>query len=207
MASLQEQTFTFAAICQISNAVQRIARFGVIDEQQLHILLNTVMETSPENTLAVFGGDLANLRPGLNVLVDQLGNQNKQKDAEVTRYLVSLLALERKLAKSSLALKQLGQHIDDTKRQLQHFELTSETIVSSLAGTYVDVISPLGTKIQIAGEPEILKNPVNQAKIRALLLAGIRCAVLWRQIGGKRRHILFARSKYLECAQELINKI
>lgn len=207
MASLQEQTFTFAAICQISNAVQRIARFGVIDEQQLHILLNTVMETSPVNTLAVFGGDLANLRPGLNVLVDQLGNQNKQKDAEVTRYLVSLLALERKLAKSSLALKQLGQHIDDTKRQLQHFELTSETIVSSLAGTYVDVISPLGTKIQIAGEPEILKNPVNQAKIRALLLAGIRCAVLWRQIGGKRRHILFARSKYLECAQELINKI
>ncbi len=207
MASLQEQTFTFAAICQISNAVQRIARFGVIDEQQLHILLNTVMETSPENTLAVFGGDLANLRPGLNVLVDQLGNQNKQKDAEVTRYLVSLLALERKLAKSSLALNQLGQHIDDTKRQLQHFELTSETIVSSLAGTYVDVISPLGTKIQIAGEPEILKNPVNQAKIRALLLAGIRCAVLWRQIGGKRRHILFARSKYLECAQELINKI
>ncbi|GLX86395.1 high frequency lysogenization protein HflD [Thalassotalea loyana] len=207
MASLQEQTFTFAAICQISNAVQRIARFGVIDEQQLHILLNTVMETSPENTLAVFGGDLANLRPGLNVLVDQLGNQNKQKDAEVTRYLVSLLALERKLAKSSLSLNQLGQHIDDTKRQLQHFELTSETIVSSLAGTYVDVISPLGTKIQIAGEPEILKNPVNQAKIRALLLAGIRCAVLWRQIGGKRRHILFARSKYLECAQELINKI
>ena len=207
MTPLQEQTFTFAAICQISSAVQRIARFGVIDDQQLHILLNTVMETSPENTLAVFGGDLENLRSGFKVLQDQLGNQNQTKDAEITRYLVSLLALERKLAKSNLALNQLGKHIEDTKRQLQHFELTSETIVGSMAGTYGDVISPLGTKIQVAGEPQILKNPVNQAKIRALLLAGIRCAVLWRQVGGKRRHILFARSKYLETAAELTNKI
>jgi len=207
MASLLEQTFTFAAICQISSAVQKLARHGSIDDEQLSFLLNTVMETSPDNTLAVFGGDVANLHDGLRIMTEQLGNQNAVKDAEITRYLVSLLALERKLAKSKLAMNQLGKHIEDTQRQLQHFELTSETIVSSMGGTYADVISPLGTKIQIAGEPQILKNPINQAKIRALLLAGIRCAVLWRQVGGKRRHILFSRTKYLSCAQQLLNKI
>ena len=40
-----------------------------------------------------------------------------------------------------------------------------------------------------------------QHKVRALLLAGIRAVVLWRQLGGSRTQIIFARKKMVELAK------
>jgi high frequency lysogenization protein len=53
----------------------------------------------------------------------------------------------------------------------------------------------------------MLIQAANQHKIRAWLLAGIRAAVLWRQVGGNRRNILFSRSKIVKNAQQLLNTI
>ncbi|MEW6984521.1 high frequency lysogenization protein HflD [Colwelliaceae bacterium 6471] len=202
---MKEQTLTLAAICQSAYWVQKLSRSGEIDNAELAILLNSIMNTTPENTLAVYGGDIANLKIGLETIVAHLGNQNKAKDPELTRYVVSLMSLERRL--KSKALGQLGERIDQCNRQLAHFEITSDTMLASLASIYSDIISPLGASIQVAGNPEILKQQLNQHKIRALLLAGIRACVLWRQVGGKRRNILFARSKIVECAQQLLRQI
>jgi high frequency lysogenization protein len=41
-----------------------------------------------------------------------------------------------------------------------------------------------------------------QHRIRALLLAGIRAAVLWRQVGGKRRHFFFGKGKIVKIAKQ-----
>ena len=38
----------------------------------------------------------------------------------------------------------------------------------------------------------------NAAKIRALLLSGIRSARLWRQLGGHRWQLIFSRRKLLD---------
>ncbi|WDE09482.1 high frequency lysogenization protein HflD [Thalassomonas haliotis] len=204
---IKEQTLTFAAICQVSHLVQQLSRTGQIDENELATLLNSIAITSPENTLAVYGGKLGNLKTGLQVLTAHLGNQSKHKDPELTRYIVGLLNLERRLTKKSENMQQLARRIEQAQRQLDHYEITSDTLLSSLASIYSDIISPLGARIQVAGEPEILKQPVNQHKIRALLLAGIRATVLWRQVGGKRRNILFGRTKLLACGQELLEQI
>ena len=204
---MNEQTVTFAAICQIASAVQKISRTGEYDTESLSILLKGITVTSPSNTLEVYGSDTQNLKDGLNVLVNHLGDENKQKDPELTRYIVSLLNLERRLSKSKKQMSLLGERIDQAKRQQDHYDITSDTMLNSLASIYSDLISPLGARIQVAGEPAILKQETNQHKIRALLLAGIRSAVLWRQVGGKRRNILFARSKILSCAKNLLNQI
>ncbi len=42
-----------------------------------------------------------------------------------------------------------------------------------------------------------LQQTDNAAKIRALLLAGIRSARLWRQLGGHRWQLIFSRRKLL----------
>ncbi len=202
--SIQDQTLTFAAICQVAYLVKQCSRTGNVEQEQLTILLNSILNTSPENTLAVYGANNQNLALGLQVLVDHLGDKNKQKDPELTRYIISLINLERRLMKKPQALAELAQRIEQVKRQLEHFELTSEPILASFASIYTDVISPLGTRIQVAGDPAILKQPHNQNKIRALLLAGIRSAVLWRQVGGKRRNILFSRKKIVQCAQQYL---
>lgn len=215
---MKDQTITLAAICQTAFLVQQVSRTGKIDESALTVLLQSITVTSPSNTLAVYGDDLTNLKPGLELLVNHLGDSanlsdnahssgNKVKDPELTRYIISLINLERKLIKKPKQLAELGNRIEASKKQLAHYDITSETLISSFASIYSDIISPLGARIQVTGEPSILKQPVNQYKIRALLLAGIRAAVLWRQVGGKRRNILFSRSKIVKSAQQLLNTI
>jgi high frequency lysogenization protein len=56
----------------------------------------------------------------------------------------------------------------------------------------------------VSGEHGHLNNPAIAAKVRATLLAGIRSAVLWRQLGGRRWQLLFARSKIARAATELL---
>lgn len=211
---MNDQTLTLAAICQAAYFVQQVSRTGQIDENELFILLNSITVTSPENTLAVYGDELINLKQGLKLLINHLGDsssandkEKKVKDPELTRYIISLINLERKLVKNPKQLAQLGERIETSKRQLAHYAITSETLVSSFASVYSDIISPLGARIQVTGDPSILKQTGNQHKIRAILLAGIRAAVLWRQVGGKRRNILFNRNKIVKSAQQLLNTI
>lgn len=208
---MNDQTITLAAIFQAAYLVQQVSRTGQIGEHELAILLNSVTQTSPENTLTVYGGNLANLKQGLMLLTSYLGDSSSQgkkvKDPELTRYIISLINLERKLIKQPKKLSLLGERIEASKRQLTHYDITSETLISSFASIYSDIISPLGTPIQVTGEPSMLKQTANQHKIRALLLAGIRAAVLWRQVGGKRRNILFSRSKIVKSAEQLLTTI
>ncbi|MCW8834515.1 MAG: high frequency lysogenization protein HflD [Colwellia sp.] len=212
---MKDQTITFAAMCQVAYLVQQVSRNGHAlteqDNENLAILLNSITETSPENALAVYGGQLSNINKGLELLIDHLGDgssqKSKVKDPEFTRYIISLINLERRLTKQPKQLAELGERIEASKRQLEHYEVNSETLISSFASIYSDIISPLGSRIQVTGEPSILKQTANQHKIRALLLAGIRAAVLWRQVGGKRRTVLFSRNKLVSTAKELKNTL
>ncbi|MBL4899860.1 MAG: high frequency lysogenization protein HflD [Colwellia sp.] len=210
---MKEQTITFAAICQIANLVQQVSRNGQVDDSEFAMLLNSIITTSPENTLAVYGGELANVKQGLELLINHLGDSSgssskqKVKDPEFTRYIINLINLERRLTKQPKQLTQLGERIEASKRQLEHYSITSETLIASFASIYSDIISPLGARIQVTGEPDILKQTASQHKIRALLLAGIRSAVLWRQVGGKRRTILLSRNKLINTAKELLEQL
>ncbi|MGL1958529.1 MAG: high frequency lysogenization protein HflD [Colwellia sp.] len=205
---MKDQTITFAALCQVAAQVQNVSRSGQINDDDFTVLLKSITEMSPINTLAVYGGELFNIKNGLALVVNNLGdNKDKAKDPEFTRYLISLINLERRLTKQPKTLALLGERIEATNRQLEHFEITSDTLIASFASIYSDIISPLGARIQVTGEPSILKQPANQTKIRALLLAGIRAAVLWRQVGGKRRNILFKRKKIVNTAKQLLNEI
>jgi len=99
----------------------------------------------------------------------------------------------------------LAERINQVHRQLAHFAITDEQVLANFASIYSDVISELGPKLQISGNPDCLKQPQVQHKIRALLLAAMRSAVLWRQLGGKRRHLVFARKAIFDTAKQSQN--
>ncbi|BCR28372.1 high frequency lysogenization protein HflD [Aeromonas caviae] len=190
----------FAGICQAAYLVQKVARDGSCDEASLRESLQSILVTNPMQPLEVFGSHLA-IRDGYRALVEQLGADGSQKNAELTRYVVSLIALERKLAKRKDILNMLGERISQIGRQQQHFDLLDEQILANMASIYSDLISPIGPRIQVAGTPLFLQQPLVQHKVRALLLAGIRAVVLWRQLGGSRTQIIFARKKMVELAK------
>ena len=200
---MKEQTLTFAILCQIVSLVQKISRGEPTDTNEISLILRSITITSSDDTLEIYGGELQPFKDGLSLLINHLGDKTSKKDPEFTRYIVGLLNLERRLTKQPKKMALLAERIEQTQRQLSHYEITSDTLFASFASIYSDIISPLGSSIQVTGEPSILKQSINQHKIRALLLAGIRAAVLWRQIGGKRRNILFYRSRMVKSAQEL----
>ena len=141
MNSIEKQTITMAAICQASALVQKVARTGSIAEPDLAIMLNSIMKTSPDSILDVYGNDVAHLTLGLKTLVEQLGSQTKQKDPELTRYVVSLLGLERRLANKKNQFSLLGERIEQSQRQLAHYDITSDTLIASLASIYSDLLA------------------------------------------------------------------
>ncbi|GEM77127.1 high frequency lysogenization protein HflD [Vibrio sagamiensis] len=202
--TLYDRTIAFAGICQAVALVQQIARDGHCDQEPFAASIQAILNTSPANTLGVFGRE-TDLKLGLEYLVK--GIDSSPAGSEVTRYLISIMALERKLSSRNDAMSQLGDRIQMVQRQAEHFELLDDQMLSNLASIYLDVISPIGPRIQVTGTPSILQQTSSQQKVRALLLSGIRSAVLWRQVGGKRRHLIFGRKKMVEQAQILLARL
>ncbi|MDX1301154.1 high frequency lysogenization protein HflD [Photobacterium sp.] len=199
--TLYDRTIAFAGICQAIKLVQTIARDGTCDSNELEACLNSISVTDPSNTVEIYGNE-ANLRLGLETLVSEI--DSTPSGNEITRYLVSVMALERKLSGRRDSMAQLGDRIDTIKRQTDHYELLDDQMISNLASIYLDIISPLGPRIQVTGTPAHLQQPQVQHKVRALLLAAVRSAVLWRQVGGKRRHLIFGRKQMVEQAKILL---
>jgi high frequency lysogenization protein len=201
-----ESNIALAGLCQAAALVKQIARSNEFDSQALATSLNSIAITTSDNTEQVFG-DVNHLALGYQTILSQLSNQSTNKDVEVTRYIANLLSIERKLSSSKKTMATLGERISNIQRQQLHLDITDSQMLSNLASIYTDVVSPIGRKIQVAGDPDILKRPDNQHRVRAILLAGVRAAVLWRQLGGKRRHILFSRQQILDSAQQTLNNI
>lgn len=206
MSEAIESTLALAGVCQAAALVQAIARTGQCDDTAFQASISSICVTEPEHPQQVYG-QLSNLKIGYTTLVHQLNTRSAQKDAELTRYVASLLGFERKLAKRPDAMNELGQRISNVQRQLAHVEFEHHQILNSLASAYVDIISPLAPRIQVAGNPAYLGQAPIQAKVRALLLAGVRSAVLWRQMGGQRRQILLNRKRILRGAQVALQQM
>ena len=204
--SLSTQIIALAGLCQALKLVQQVARSTEQDKAALQVMLNSVAVIDAEQPLSIYGDDTANLATGLKLIVDQLGDK-PQKDVELTRYIVGVLALERRLHKSAGNLKQLGDKLQHLQRQLQHFAVTDENMLASLADIYSTCISSLGGRIQIYGQPELLKQQSVQHKVRALLLAAIRSAVLWHQAGGSRLNFIFKRRKLVAQAKQMLAQL
>ena len=203
MNDWQQRVIALAGMSLSAAAVQKIARSGSLYPESItDTLVHSVLQQSPDSIEQVYGG-LVNLQPGLQTLVRQIGSSS-QKDVEVTRYLIGMLHLSRRLLKEPKVLDELGQRISQIKRQKEEFGFEQYRILESMAGVYRELISPLGQPIRINGKPEVLKSDANQHHIRALLLAGLRSAILWNQVGGKRRHFIFSRKQMLKAAQQLL---
>ena len=199
---MEERTIALAGIFQNCYQVQQLASTGKIDPYYLDIAVKAILNTDPENTLQVFQG-IPGIRDGLNLIQQQLGNSDKKRDTNLTRYSISVLFLANKLLKNPSMLKTLSDGIEKARNQVEHFGLDHENIYASLGGLYSDTISQLSPRIMVSGEPEILNNPDNANKIRSLLLSSIRAAVLWQQLGGNRWQLLLKRKQIVNIAKNL----
>lgn len=200
-----DRLIALAGVYQAAWCAQGIARRGMADSKAMEACIHSLFQTDPDDVPAVFGG-IDNIGPGLRQFINQVKG-GQQRDLELTRYVIALLQLERKLAGDKEMLAKIGTGIENAESQLTHFHLLHANILARLAAIYSETISLMQPRIMVRGEELHLRNPDNQNKIRALLLSGIRAARLWQQVGGRRRQILFGRRRMLDTAVSLLNGI
>ena len=198
MTPMQEQLVALGAVFESAVLVDKVARTGQVSEPAVGCMLGSLLVRAPKDTLEVYGGDDLNLRDGYRALVSSLERDPTSLQREPLRYALALLALERQLAKRSDLLQIMGSRLDQIQSQVEHFGPTHENVVAACGSLYEDTISTFRQRIQVHGDMRHLQQPSNASKIRALLLAGIRSARLWRQLGGHRWQLVFSRKKLLK---------
>lgn len=206
--SIQNRTIALAAVLQCSAQVKQVAESGQTDLQQARVLLKSLFNNDASSIDSVYGG-LSNIKPGLILINDYLNaGKNGVKDMDITRYSVSVMYLQGKLDKNQAAGKQMLEELESAEQQLNYFDdVLHPSVVGRIADIYQNHISPLGSKIIVKGDQNQLENPDNAAMIRALLLAGIRACVLWRQAGGSRLKLLFQRGGLLKETHAMLNQL
>lgn len=206
--STRNRTIALAALFQCVDGVIQLANNGTCDEDLFESCTNSILIDNAISAEALYGG-LEHLKPGLSSMMHQLGSgqtgQAKQLDA--TQYSINVLALEKKLSRNPEVFQKLMDGIAEAQKQLEFFPATHTNMVARLADLYTNTISTLGPRIMIKGDQNYLTNTENAARMRTLLLAGIRAALLWNQAGGTRWKLLFERGKMQREADNLLKRI
>jgi len=201
----RDRTIALAGVLQAAHLVTELARNGRCDAQVQEHSLESLFEFEPASVEAVYGG-LEGISDGLRTLHKQL-MQPAQRNMELTRYAVALIHHGDKLLKDPNRLADLGQELERLKERRSLYEMGKSSRSAQLAHLYQEHISSIEPRIMVRGEPIYLQNPGVAEQIRALLLAGIRAAVLWRQCQGKRWQLLLKRRKIAEMTLALLDEL
>lgn len=205
MTRAEQQVIALGAIFEAAQQVDKLARTGQYGEGPVRCLLQSIFERSPDDVMEVYGGSLHPIRHGIQALQAMLERDTAGLQRQALRYVMNLLALERQLAKRDDMLQVLGQRLDQVGNQVEHFGLLHDNVMAGLGGTYQDTLSTLKMRIQVQGDMRYLQQPSTANQIRALLLAGIRSARLWRQLDGHRWQLLVSRRKLLDATRSVLN--
>jgi high frequency lysogenization protein len=200
----EERTLALAGLFQATALAQQLANEGRCDEQALEASLRSVFRIDAPSVVGVYG-NVGSVRLGLRTLIAQLDETGR--DMAVTRMAVTVLRLERSLAARRDLLDHLQQGILAAKRQVDHFGQGSPQVVGRLAELYASTLSTLKPRVMVTGNPQLLQQAAVVERVRASLLAAVRSAVLWRQIGGRQWQLLLHRRQCSMLARGLLTGI
>jgi len=197
-------TIAFAGVLQASELVRQLASSGTCSQQAAAASLASIFNRDPSSTEDVYGG-VGGVRMGLRVLVELFSSGSDRDTMQSLHYSLGLIKLANQVTRDRERQHQLGRDIEliEAARE-QSDNVLDATVIAQLGDAYEQHISTLDFRLSISGKPEYLQQRGKVANIRALLLAGIRSAFLWRQLGGRPWRLVFQRRKMLYHAQSLL---
>lgn len=205
MSDLESQTMALAGMFQCAALIEQMATHGDMNEAAFDCSFDSLFTFDAPTTLDVFG-DLAGLSRGLNVLTQHLGGEGL-KSKHITYYVLSMLKIAARLQGDEGMASEIQTSLQKIESQSRDFDLSRKSIIAKIDGIYQSTVSTINPRILVQGEQNYLSNSNNASKIRTLLLAGIRAAVLWSQLGGSKWKLLFSRKKYLLTAKQLLSSL
>jgi high frequency lysogenization protein len=198
------QTIALAGIAQATELVNQLATQGTADPVAFKSSIGSLLKIDSDSVTDVFGG-LAGIKLGLEQFHEQISGAVTH--SEQARYAASLVFLEQQLSEQPKMLKTIQIGIEKAQAQAEYFDVLHENVIANLGDLYYNTISTLQPRIMVNGDELYLSRPDTVNKIRALLLAGIRATLLWRQCGGARWKFLFYRKKLQNEAKFLLSQV
>jgi high frequency lysogenization protein len=202
-----ERSLALAGVFQSAALVRDLARTGKTEKIAFDTSIQSIYKIDVSTVEQVYGGTINGLRLGLQELVNLLTYTKMGYDRELTRYLIGLMHLERKLVRAPEIKKNLSRRIKHAISQANYFSASPQLIINSLADIYVTTLGTLPFRLHVVGQGKYLCHAETVSKIRAALLAGVRSAVLWRQLGGSRWQLFLLRHKLIGIGKNLLTKL
>jgi len=194
-----DRVLALAGLAQALHQVRRIAETGQSEGAAVQAVLDSVFRIDAATPLAVYGR-VGDITPGLRVLRGYLAKE--AQDNGLSRLALSVLQLERRFVREDDTVHAVTRGMGEIAPRAELHGSTHPDVLSLLGALYADTISHLRPRVMVQGNPHYLGQPGVVAEIRAILLAAVRSAVLWRQLGGTMWDFVLGRRQMLEAVDD-----
>lgn len=201
MSAIQDRVLALAGLVQALAQVRRIADTGQADAAILGTAVESVFRIDADSPAGVYG-DAAAVRPGMRLLQGYF--RNEVQDPLLPRLALAVLQLERRFVRDQDMAEQVRQSITVLSPQARNQGVAHPQVLSELGRLYADTVSQLRPRVMVQGNPHYLGQADVVAEIRAVLLAALRSAVLWRQLGGSFWDFLLRRGEMVAAIERAV---
>ncbi len=203
MTDLENQTLALAGMFQAATLVNELALHGTCNTDAFDCSFGSLF-TIDTATAEEAMGDSVQLSRGFEALSDYLGGENRSPGRNIAYYMLSILKISTQVLSDQNLSDGLLEGLRKIESNSSNFDMSRNSVINKIDGLYQEYISSLSPRIIVRGEQNYLRNSDNAAKIRTLLLAGIRAAVLWQQLGGSKWNLFWWRKKYVTAARRFL---
>ena len=200
---MKERTLALAGVFQATELVRQAAHHGTWSGYAASSCLHSLFQLEAESIAEIYGG-AAKMRLGVETMLAVLQGDNRYADS--LRYTVGLLQVEKKFRLSGKLQETVGTQLQEISGEgvdLEQHE-REDLQAHDISELYSNTVSKLSPRIVVNGKPQYLKNDRTVDWVRTLLMAGLRSATLWNQLGGGRFELMFGRKKIIQEAELLL---
>ena len=200
---MKDRTLALSGLFQATELVRQAACHGTWSGYAATACLQSLFILEAESTGEIYGG-AQRVKLGVETLLAIL--QGESRHADSLRYAVGLLQVEKKFRRSAALQQEVGRRLEEIAQVGEGLEQheREDLQAGQVSALYSETISHVSPRIVVNGKPQYLQNPRTVNWIRALLLAGLRSATLWHQLGGGRFELMFGRKTLIREAQSLL---
>ena len=198
-----DQAMALAAVFQACHLVDMLANSGQAPTDDIKLSMAALLNQNPSSLQDMYGPS-GNLQTGINAMTTLLGDRQNTTTftLQTLSYVLTVLSIERQLNSRPEMLESIASGIDSANRQAQHFSIVHDNVFANLASLYQQSISTLRQRIQVKGNAIYLQQSNVAERIRCLLFSAVRSAVLWRQLGGRKYHLVFYRAAIVNAVKD-----
>lgn len=200
---MKDRNLALAGVFQATELVRQAASHGTWSGFAATSSLNSLFALEADSAPDIYGGT-ERMRLGVETMLAILQGENRYADS--LRYAVGLLQIERKFRRSARLQDEIGRRLQEISQLGANLEQHEREDLQSreISALYSETISQLAPRIVVSGKPQYLKNQRTVDWVRTLLLAGLRSATLWYQLGGGRLQLMFGRKNIIRDAQSFL---